>query len=294
MKREEFNTTIESMTNINIFLINNGLKLYIPCQRCKRLIKLDLEKLTYTCRYKSNGMRCYFKKTISFYGILKKKSQCLRTYLIIIYEWSKNMCAKEVAFDLDLHSTTINRIYNKLNEVAAIVMSNTVNEIGGDNLIVEIDESKFSKRKYNRGRYLTNEEWVFGGVLRGDWSVYFFEFVKDRKMETLAEVITRKIAPGTIVLSDEWPAYRGVFRMLSGFDYVHRTVCHKDNWIDKETGTHTQNIEGFWSFIKREMRKYGTNCGDKKDMMNKMHSICFKRKYKRVVFVTIMKELIKH
>ena len=35
--------------------------------------------------------------------------------------------------------------------------------IGGPGSIIEIDESKFGKRKYNQGRYVEGH-WVFGGI----------------------------------------------------------------------------------------------------------------------------------
>ncbi|KAG0442322.1 hypothetical protein DMUE_0356 [Dictyocoela muelleri] len=39
--------------------------------------------------------------------------------------------------------------------------------IGGDQLVVEIDESKFGKRKYNRGHRVRGT-WVVGGVERSE------------------------------------------------------------------------------------------------------------------------------
>ena len=38
-------------------------------------------------------------------------------------------------------------------------------KIGGEGKIVEIDESKFEKRKYNLGR-VAEGQWVFGGICR--------------------------------------------------------------------------------------------------------------------------------
>jgi hypothetical protein len=45
-------------------------------------------------------------------------------------------------------------------------------KIGGPNKIVEIDESKFGRRKYNRGHPVTGH-CVFGGVERESGRTFF-------------------------------------------------------------------------------------------------------------------------
>ena len=70
---------------------------------------------------------------------------------------------------------------------------------------MEIDESKFGKRKYNRGR-MVKGQWVFGGVERGSKN-FFLVAVDDRSQETLLPIIQEWILPGTTIISDCWKSY---------------------------------------------------------------------------------------
>ena len=62
--------------------------------------------------------------------------------------------------------------YNYCREICALVINDEdVERIGGVGKIVEIDESKFGKRKYNRGRRVEGQ-WVFEDVERGSNNVF--------------------------------------------------------------------------------------------------------------------------
>ncbi|KAJ8976845.1 hypothetical protein NQ317_012969 [Molorchus minor] len=119
-------------------------------------------------------------------------------------------------------------------------------QIGGEGTIVEIDEAKIGRRKYNRGRYLQGQ-WVFGGIERGTLAV------EDRTSDTLLKIIQEKIKPGTTIFSDCWKAYE----CLSEKNYQHLTVNYSVNFIDPETGTHTQNIERVWAEVRKLVPRYG-------------------------------------
>lgn len=77
--------------------------------------------------------------------------------------------------------------------------------IGGPGRIVEIDEAKFGRRKYHRGRFIEGQ-WLFGGIERGTKKL-FYEQVPCRNEETLVALGEAWILPGTTIISDLWKAY---------------------------------------------------------------------------------------
>ena len=112
--------------------------------------------------------------------------------------------------------------------------------IGGPGTTVEIDESKFGKMKYNRGRKIEGK-WVFGGLCR-ETKACFLVPVGRRDKETLLPNIRAQILPGTRMMSDLWRSYN----CLKDEGYEHLTVNHSLNFIAPDTGAHTQGIENTW------------------------------------------------
>jgi hypothetical protein len=74
------------------------------------------------------------------------------------------------------------------------------NIIGGNGIVVEMDESKFGKRKHNRGHPVEGV-WV-GGVERTPERKVFITAVKDRTSETLLDIIHKHVNPGSIIYTD--------------------------------------------------------------------------------------------
>ena len=123
------------------------------------------------------------------------------------------------------------------------------NIIGGPGLTVEIDESKFFSRKYNRGRITRSQKdgWVFGGICRETKEIFMVR-VPDRSKATLVPIVIKHIRHGSIIMSDEWRAYV----TLADQGYEHHTICHKYNFVDPDDDRiHTQNIECRWRYAKQ-------------------------------------------
>ena len=128
--------------------------------------------------------------------------------------------------------------YNLIRDVCAQYYVDHPNVIGGPGVEVEIDESKFGRRKYHRGRDVEGH-WVFGGTKRITGQSFLVE-VEKRDAATLLPIISQYIRPGSVVYSDEWRAYS----QLGGQGYDHHTVNHSRNFVDPSTGAHTQCEKG--------------------------------------------------
>ena len=107
--------------------------------------------------------------------------------------------------------------YNFVRDICAEYFLAHPAVISGPGVEVEIDESIFGKRKYNRGR-VVDGHWVFGGIERGD----------------------------------KWSSYN---QLTATTGNTHQTVNHSLHFVDPTTGAHTQSVEGMWSCCKRMMRE---------------------------------------
>ena len=146
--------------------------------------------------------------------------------------------------------------------------------IGGSNHVVEIDEAKFGKRKYNRGR-LVEGQWVLGGICRETGDCFLIP-VANRSEETLLPLIQKYVAAGSIIYTDQWAAYN----RLSQVGFQHGTVNHSLNFVDPETGVHTNKIESTWWAVKRSLPPTHTR---KANLVNHFGEYIWRRRQRRQV-----------
>jgi hypothetical protein len=71
-------------------------------------------------------------------------------------------------------------------------------------------------------------------------------------------IITWECGQGSVIHSDEWPAYS----TLKVLGFIHSTVNHQENYVNPASGTNTQGIERSWLDAKikilRKMRENST------------------------------------
>src|SRR5262245_59403228 len=112
--------------------------------------------------------------------------------------------------------------------------------------------------KGERGRGTLEKEKppVLGMIQRGGQVV--LKMLSDVKQRTIKPIITETVAPGAMVMTDEYDIYA----KLPDWGYGHQTVCHgKREFARDEDGdgfceVHVNTIEGFWSLLRSWLRPH--------------------------------------
>lgn len=259
------------------FLVGHKvIKSKTNCGKCGEEIDLDVNSLQFRCRksvsiQKKKKEQCNWKgsaKTSSFLN--KCKLDLVKCWRVIIYLLYHNPPRHSFLVEsLKLGPNTVVDWFSFYREVVEYHTKANAEPLGGPGCIIEIDEAKFGKRKYNRGR-IVKGQWVLGGVVRGTGESFFVP-VPDRTKKTLIKIILKTVRPGTIIITDCWRAY---YTLRSRFKYL--TVNHSNNFVDPESGAHTNNIERKWRDIRAAIPKYGRSS---KHFQGYLAEYMFKNRY---------------
>ena len=82
-----------------------------------------------------------------------------------------------------------------------------------------------------------------------------------RNRATLEPIIVEHIKPGSIIISDQWPAYNNIPNLVDSdgvsLNYEHHTINHSERFVD--AWVHTQTIERFWGDLKEIVKRRGVH-----------------------------------
>ena len=140
--------------------------------RCRKVHKVFAENSTYTVKD--------VKLSIRHQSWLVDAKLPLEIILELIYLWSQGFSQGEILHELKLSNKTVTEWTNFFREscISAVIENST--PIGGNGVEVEIDESKFGKRKYHKGHKVEGQ-WVFGGREKYNKKQIFMIPVDNRK-----------------------------------------------------------------------------------------------------------------
>lgn len=263
------NLLASSETEIYEFLkIKQILKNTIKCLYCSTNMSVySCSKLKDGKLFKCINKQCtQFKTTRSIRSesIFYNSNLSFKKLLEILVRFSKEERISSLRKDITISKPSIINFYRKLRNCCERYFERNPVRLGGPGVVVQIDESLFChKPKYHRGRASQFQTWVFGLV---DTSFRpakgYMVVVENRSAATLLPIIGSICLPGTIIHSDEWPAYVNISRNL-GFE--HGTVNHSLEFVNRTSSVHTQNIESYWAKQKQRGKEMK---GIRRDLLN--------------------------
>ncbi len=108
----------------------------------------------------------------------------------------------------------------------------------------EKSKHKSKRTEGTQGRSTVKKTPVLGMMERGGEVRTFL--VPDTKAKTILPIVKSNVAKGSVINTDEWHAYKGLAE-----DYFHHVVNHGGGEYVRDILFHTNNIENFWSILKR-------------------------------------------
>ena len=203
-------------------------KVCLKCNCALKICKIK-ERYFFYCKRCRSRTTCT-PKGLFLHNVRLKYNTCLKLMFLFLV----NVRSTQIQKILGLSKRTVIDWYNFCREVCFLDIKSRIKKIGGYGKHVEIDESVFGKRKYNKGRF-RDGQWVIGGIERESGEC-FFETIERRDSKSLLEVIKRNVELHTTIITDEWKGYKGLENQtLSTFDgQPFQRICKSENWSTYE------------------------------------------------------------
>lgn len=197
--------TCQDCNNVITKHSNRGYFVFYQCGKCKK--RISVRRGTVLANAK-----------ISFRRFI------LLAYAFCQFNWTYQQTQQEACVTSDeedcdkscsthLSSKSIDKYHRLFREIVSDYMFESlksVNKIGGPGLTVEIDESQFGKRKYNRGTIIGRRfAWILGGICRETEEMFLIQCPGNKRDKiTLETLILDHVEQGTRIYTDGWASYK--------------------------------------------------------------------------------------
>lgn len=227
-----------------------------PCEFCDKEFDTIRDKSA-SLGYKSICYFCGIRRSILGGSFFVRNKVGIATSLHLIYCWALKIPGNIAAFECGVTVQTVSNFYCSLRDACdKFIYDREIVKLGGDGEVVEIDETHISKNKNHVGRILPGQDvWIFGGIERSSGRIFMVR-VGDRTTETLSEIISEYIEPGTKIISDCWKSYDYLDEQPNKFN--HESVNHSTNFVNPNNGANTQRVERLWRELKALKKFYNS------------------------------------
>jgi transposase len=186
----------------------------------------------------------------------------IATKLKVLEYFALEVSARKTSQQLGISYNTVKAIFNTARDRIYEANQIEFKQLFGE---LEADETYFGgKRKGIRGRSPINKEIVFGIIKRNisllqsesncniGVEKVFTITVPNCKADTLLGILRDKTILGSVYYTDEFRSYKDLDKFGE-----HKTIKHSSEYVDPSNPkTHTNGIEGFWSFTKERLKKF--------------------------------------
>jgi transposase-like protein len=215
----------------------------------------DSESKVYKCsnnRYKCKNTGKYFNVKVG--TIFEDTKIPLQKWFMSLYIFSshkKGISSHQLAKDISVTQKTAWFILHRLR--FASDHPNFKTELENE---IEVDETYMGGEEKNKhadkrtegtqGRSTKTKTPVFGMIERN--GNFIATVVDNTKSSTLLPIISENVKDGSTLYTDEWTAYNGLEKLDNAFK--HEKVIHSaKEYVNGKA--HTNNVECFWSHLKR-------------------------------------------
>jgi hypothetical protein len=169
------------------------------CPKCNNCANMVMRKCKHV--YRCTMYVCRHEVPVTKGTIFYKSVIQINYCLYICYLWAKGIEVMKIADIAGVNYRTVRRIVDRLYFIVGEILQEMHQKIGGPGVVVEIDESKFGKRKYNRG-HPVDGVWIVGGVEKTPERKIFLVKVRSRSGPVLRDIIINNVHPGSIIHTD--------------------------------------------------------------------------------------------
>ena len=175
----------------------------------------------------------------------------------------------DIIFEFELHQQHFQEWLHLVQELMAdAVLRDALPvpaKVGGLGIKVKVDETYLNRPKRCAAPFrrlpAADARWLWGavsddGLLAGEvLFVLLPDTANARGAEALRNALLNCVAPGSIIIHDDWGAYRALDWDALPFEHDARSVVNHSKELINVFGEDTNIIENVWSVLKRWLRE---------------------------------------